>query len=595
MKALSRTLRYLKPYLGLALLSLAMLVVSTAANLSVPGLSQRIIDEGIALKDSALVRRLAFLIVGISILQAAFTFLQGYLTARVSQGVAYDLRNDLYEKIQRLSFSYHDSSQTGQLLTRVTSDVELVQQFLGNALLRSLGALALLVGSLFLMLRTSPQTSLVLLVLGPVVIGIFAYFFGKARPLFTAAQVRLSELNVALQENLSGIRVVRAFVRRQYEIERFTQRNTALMDIQLEIGNILSVAIPLIFLITNFATMAVTWVGGIQVINERMTIGALIAFSNYILMAIFPLLMLSFLMASIAQASSGAERIFEILDTEMAITESPTAQDLPDLQGRVVFEDVWFRYFESQPWILQAVDFEVKPGQRVALLGATGSGKSTITNLIPRFYDATKGRILLDGVDIRAVKLETLRKQVGIVLQETLLFTGTIRENIAFGQPEATMEQIIEAAKAAQAHEFITGFPAGYDTQVGERGTMLSGGQKQRIAIARALLVNPKLLILDDATSSVDFQTELKLRQALSRLMENRTSFIIAQRVTTVRDADLILVLDQSEIVAMGKHEQLLEESAVYAEIYYSQLESAGKEQTEFFVYDENVVGGVSL
>ncbi len=578
MKALWRTLTYLKPYLLITVLALLALLLSTAGNLAIPTLSQRIIDEGIAQQALNVVITFACAIVGVAVLRALFTFLQGYWSAKVSQNIAYDLRNALYVKIQGLSFSYHDQAQTGQLLTRTTSDVELVRGFLGTAILQAIGGAVLLVGSIILMVRTSARTALVVLALGPTAILLFVIFFRKARPLFMAGQQRLEKLNVVLQENLAGVRVVRAFVRRVYEEQRFAERNRSVMDLQIQVGRVIAIAIPLIFFIANLATLAVTWIGGSQVIHGLMTLGELVAFTNYILMAIFPLFMLSRLLATIAQASAGAERIFEVLDTITTIEDKPDARPLAEIAGRVVFDNVWFRYFDSQPWVLQDISFVAEPGQRIALLGATGSGKTTVTNLIPRFYDVTQGRVLIDGQDIRDVTLESLREQVGIVLQETQLFAGAIRENIAFGDPDATLEEVIAAAQAAQAHDFIMASPDGYEMQVSERGVNLSGGQKQRLAIARALLINPRILILDDATSSVDYQTELKLRQALERLMEGRTSFIIAQRVSTARDADLILVLDQGKIVAQGRHEDLLEQSPLYAEIYYSQLE--GSEET---------------
>jgi ATP-binding cassette subfamily B protein len=551
-----------------------------------PRLSQRIVDEGIGQQDGSLILNLSLAIIGITLLSSVFTFAQGYWSAKVSQGVAYDLRNLLYAKIQDLSFSYHDRAQTGQLLTRVTSDVDLVQQFLGAVILQIVGGLILMIGSLALMLTTNARTALILVVLGPLAIMIFAFFFKKARPLFREAQQRLAALNGVLEENLVGVRVVRAFVRRVYETERFADRNRSVMDLQLQVGRIMAVAFPLVFFIANLATLGVTWVGGLQVINEQMTLGELIAFTNYIMMVIFPIFMLSFLLATAARAAAGAERVFEILDAPTEIAEAPDAVDLEHLAGSVVFDHVWFRYFEHQPWILEDVDFTAEPGQRVALLGATGSGKSTITNLIPRFYDATRGRVLIDGHDVRDLTLSSLRQQVGIVLQETLLFAGTIRENIAFGRPDADLEDVRDAAQAAQAHDFIMAFPDGYDTDVGERGVTLSGGQKQRIAIARALLVDPRILMMDDAMSNVDFQTELKLRRALDTLMAGRTSFIIAQRVSTVRDADLILVLEEGAIVAQGKHEILLEESPLYAEIYYSQLE--GETADDFLIYERD-------
>ncbi len=585
MKALWRTLTYLKPYLLITVLALLALLLSTAGNLAIPAFSQRIIDQGIAQQSLNIVITFACAIVGVAVLRALFTFLQGYWSAKVSQGIAYDLRNALYVQIQSLSFSYHDQAQTGQLLTRTTSDVELVRGFLGTAILQAIGAAVLMIGSITLMVRTSARTALVVLVLAPVAIILFIIFFRKARPLFMAGQQLLEKLNVVLQENLAGVRVVRAFVRRVYEEQRFAERNRSVMDLQIQVGRVIAIAIPLIFFVANLATLAVTWVGGSQVIQGLMTMGELVAFTNYILMAIFPLFMLSMLLATIAQASAGAERIFEVLDTATTIEDKPDAQPLAEIAGRIVFDNVWFRYFDSQPWILQNINFVAEPGQRIALLGATGSGKTTVTNLIPRFYDVTKGRVLIDGRDIRDVTLESLREQVGIVLQETQLFAGSIRENIAFGDPDATLEEVIAAAQAAQAHDFIMASPDGYEMQVSERGVNLSGGQKQRLAIARALLVNPRILILDDATSSVDYQTELKLRQALERLMEGRTSFIIAQRVSTARDADLILVLDQGKIVAQGNHEELLEQSPLYAEIYYSQLEGAEETPAGRLVY----------
>ncbi len=587
MKALLRTFRYLQPYLLMSVAALLALLIATAGNLAIPAVSQYIIDAGITQNQPPVLLRGGLIMVGIALIRALFSFFQGHLSAKVSQGVAYDLRNQLYEKIQRLSFSYHDQSQTGRLLTRVTSDVELIHTFLGSALLQSLSALVMLVGSFVLMFIISLRTALVLLALGPVAVGVFALFFMMARPLFTEAQQRLEALNIALQENLVGVRVVRAFVRRAFEIERFAARNEAVMAIQLKIGRIIAFAVPIVFLIANLATLGVTWVGGVQVINAQMTIGALVALSNYILMAIFPVFMLSFLLANMAQAAAGAQRIFEILDAHIEIQDQPDAQPLTDVRGRVTFDQVGFRYFEHQPWILQKIDFEAPPGHKVALLGATGSGKSTITNLIPRFYDATRGRVLIDGRDVREITLDSLRRQVGIVLQETLLFTGTIRENIAFGRPEAPMEEVIAAARAAQAHDFISALPEGYDAPVGERGVNLSGGQKQRLAIARALLVDPRILIMDDAMSNVDYQTETKLQRALNHLMAGRTSFIIAQRVSTVRDADLILVLDEGEIVARGRHAQLLETSPIYAELYYTQLEGAEATREGVLVYDE--------
>jgi ATP-binding cassette subfamily B protein len=506
---------------------------------------------------------------------------QGVLSARTAQGIAYDLRNLLYAKIQSLSFSYHDRAQTGQLLTRATSDVEMVHHFVGMGFIQLVSAILMMIGSIALLFATDWQLALIILVLVPLTFGIFGLFATRARPLFMQIQQRLAELNTVLQENLVGVRVVKAFAREPYEAQRYTQANQNLFDLNLVVGRLMSAAMPLIFLIANLALLAVYWIGGSQAIAGNLSVGRIVAFANYMMMAFFPMLMLGMIMAMISQAGASAERVFEILDARSEVIARPDAIELPDVQGWVAFERVSFRYFGGGEQVLKGVSFTAEPGQTVALLGATGSGKSTIINLLPRFYDVTEGRVTVDGHDVRGVTLDSLRQRIGIVLQETTLFSGTIRDNIAFGWPDAPMEEIVAAAEAAEAHGFIMGFPEGYDTPVGERGVTLSGGQKQRVAIARALLLDPRILILDDATSSVDYETEYRIQQALERLMEGRTSFVIAQRIATVLNADQILVLDRGEIVARGTHEELLHESPIYAEIYYSQLEGEPIETLE--------------
>jgi len=570
---LLRTLRFLAPYKGEAAGAFLSLVLSSVGNLVIPRLTQAIIDQGITVRAMRVVLLGAASIVAVALLQSLFSYLQGYLAARASQGVAYDLRNTLYAHIQRLSFSYHDRAQTGQLLTRATSDVELVRTFISMGVLQLLGALIMMVGSLALLLRTNWQLTLLALPVLLAVLGVFAFFASKGRPLFIRIQQTLGRLNTTLQEALTGIRVVKAFAREPFEIQRFDRSNRALRDISLRVGRIFAFAMPLIFTLANLGTLTVVWGGGYQVIAGRLTVGELVAFQSYLMMTMFPMLMLGMIIMSVSQAGAGAQRIFEILDAESEVREKPDAIELPPIHGRVAFEHVTFRYFRDQEPVLQDVSFVAEPGQMVALLGATGSGKSTIINLIPRFYDVTEGRVTIDGYDVRDVTLESLRRQIGIVLQETILFGGTIRENIAYGRPDATDEEVIAAAKAAEAHDFIMSFPQGYDTQVGERGVTLSGGQKQRIAIARALLIGPRILILDDSTSSVDVETERRIQQALERLRSGRTSFVIAQRISTVLSADQILVLDRGRIVARGTHEELLESSPLYAEIYYSQLQ----------------------
>ncbi|MDY7041467.1 MAG: ABC transporter ATP-binding protein [Chloroflexota bacterium] len=573
MKSLLRSLRFLRPYWLLAIGTFVAMIVATVSGLLIPRLTQVIIDQGIAQRDVNLVFWVALAMVGLALLRALFEFSQGALAARTAQGIAYDMRNVLYDKIQSLSFSYHDKAQTGQLLTRATSDVEMVRIFLGMGAIQFVSAFLMIGGALALLLSTDWQLALIILVIAPLTFALFGWFAAKGRPLFTQVQEQLANLNTILQENLVGMRVVKSFGREPYEAERYSSANLDLYDVNLQVGRLISAAMPTIFLLANLGILGVYWLGGYQVIAQQLTTGEVVAFANYILMAFFPVLMLGMIIAMVSQAGASAERIFDILDAQSDIAERPGAIALPTIEGRVTFEDVSFRYFQSGQWVLRNVDLVAEPGQTIALLGATGSGKSTIINLIPRFYDLTEGRITIDGYDVRDVTLDSLREQIGIVLQETTLFTGSIRENIAFGRPDASDEEIIAAAKAAEAHDFIVSFPNGYDTQVGERGTTLSGGQKQRIAIARALLLNPHILILDDATSSVDYETEHRIQQALERLMAGRTSFVIAQRIATVLNADQILVLDKGQVAARGTHEELLSASEVYAQIYYSQLQ----------------------
>ncbi len=432
-------------------------------------------------------------------------------------------------------------------------------------------------GSLVLLFLINWRLSLIVIGVVPITFGLVSLFTSKAMPLFREIQRQLSTLNTILQENFAGARVIKAFVRERHEANRYEEANENFYDLNIRVNRILSLAFPSIFGISNVATLLIYWIGGNSVLNGVISVGELVAFSNYLMMAFFPVLMMGMIIAQMSSASASATRVFEILDARSEVTESPDAIALPPIEGRIAFEDVSFRYYEEGEAVLKRVGFVAEPGQMVALLGTTGSGKSTIINLIPRFYDVCEGRVTIDGYDVRDVTLGSLRKQIGIVLQEPNLFEGTIRENIAFGCPDASQERIEEMAKAAEAHDFIVRFPEGYDTHVGERGVNLSGGQKQRLAIARALLLDPRILILDDATSSVDYVTELRIQKALERLMENRTSVVIAQRVATVLNADKILVLDQGRVVSQGTHEELLGRSELYADIYCSQLIENGR------------------
>ena len=579
MKHLWRSLSYMRDYWHLALGAFLGLVVSNAVRLAIPRLQQTVIDTGIGEAQVRVVVGGAIAMVALALIGSVFTFLQGLLAARTAQGVAYDLRNQLYGKIHSLSFSYHDRAQTGQLLTRVTSDVEMVHQFVGTGVVQLLSAMLMMVSSIVLLFVTNWQLALIVLVLAPITFAIVGFFSRWARPIFTQIQQRVADLNTVLQENLAGMHVVKAFAREEFESQRYAGANIRLFKLNLTVNKLFSLAMPLMFLLANLALLAVYWIGGHQVIGGELTLGRLVAFANYMMMAFFPMLMIGMIIGMISQASASAERIFEITDAQSEVVESPDALELPSSSGRVTFERVGFRYFSSNNLVLNDVSLEAEPGQTIALLGATGSGKSTIVALIPRFYDATAGKVMIDGIDVRDVTLDSLRRQIGVVFQETTLFSGTIQENIAFGNPDATMAEIEEVARAAEAQDFITSFPLGYDTPVGERGTTLSGGQKQRIAIARALLLDPRILILDDATSSVDYETEHRIQVALERLMEGRTNFVIAQRVATVLNADQILVLDNGEIVGRGTHEELLSESPIYVEIYSSQLRGEDTQQ----------------
>jgi len=572
-KHIWRSMRYLKAYWLYAVGTIVALLVSTGALLVIPTLAQRVVDLGIVARDLDVVIGLALAMVGAAVLRAIFEFAQRALSARTAHGIAFDMRNDLYIKIQSLSFSYHDKAQTGQLLTRATSDVDRVQRFVARGAIQFFSALAMMGGALALIISVNARLSLIMVVVIPLTLAIFGVFARVAMPLFRQVQERLAALNTVLQENLAGVRVVKAFAREAYEGERFAAANEQLYDINIRVNNIMSLGFPTIFSIVNGATLAVYWLGGRQVIGGTLTVGELLAFASYVSMAFFPVLQLGMIVAMVSQAAASSERIFDILDAQSEVVERADARELPPVKGEVAFQSVTFRYFEGGEPVLKDVSFVAHPGQTIALLGATGSGKSTIINLIPRFYDVREGSVTIDGHDVRDVTLESLRDQIGIVLQETTLFEGTIRDNVAFGRPDAPLEDVIAAAKAAEAHDFIMSFADGYQTRVGERGVTLSGGQKQRIAIARALLRDPRVLILDDATSSVDLATEYRIQKALDRLMAGRTSFVIAQRVATVLNADQILVLDKGEVVARGTHEELMETSEIYAEIYDSQLQ----------------------
>jgi len=567
-----RVLKYLSDNWFLAIGAFAALLISSGSNLVVPRLMQGVIDRGIIEANFKAILYGVIIITAVAVIRAVFTFLQGYWGVKLSQNVAYHLRNKLYGHIQNLSFSYHDKAQTGQLLTRVTNDVELVKGFIQRGFIQLLSALIMMGGSLFLLIRTNARLTLIVIPIVLVVLIIFGIFAKIGRPLFVKAEQKLGELNSFVQENILGIRVVKAFSRAGYEIQRFNYRNDELYRINVYAGKIFAVVIPVIFLISNISTLLVIWAGGYQVLAGYLTIGELVAFQSYLMMTFFPILMLGMVIMSVSQAGAGAKRIFEVLDADIEVKNAPGARELKDIKGSVTFDRVSFKYFKEGSYVLNNVSFHIEAGAHVAIVGATGSGKSTIINLLPRFYDTTEGKVLIDGNNVKEVILESLRKKIGIVLQDTYLFTGTVRDNIAYGNPDDTDEEIQKAAAEADADSFIKLLPNGYNTVLGEKGITLSGGQRQRIAIARAILIRPRILILDDSTSYLDASTERKVERAISGLSRNITTFTIAQKIKTVINADIILVLEKGELKGIGTHKELLENNSLYADIVESQF-----------------------
>lgn len=599
-KSLRKALAYSLRYRRFLFLAVGSMLIGTTAQLAVPQFIQTVLDtvtNALAARELAalpeaqpaaaarsgltpnaaaspwqVLLQVAILLLLFSLARGLFAFTQAFMAEKMGQYAAYDFRNELFVRISRLSFSYHDRQRTGELMVRATDDVEKVRMFISQGLLLAGQALVLMISTLVILFVTNWRLALVVVPILPVVSLVFMVFGANAQRLFMAVQRQLAHLNSILQENVAGLQVVKTYVREGLEQRRFTAAADDYMRASLRVARFMSFMFPFLFLVANLAVVAITYFGGRMLIDSALTLGQWSKFTLYVTYIFIPMGQFGFIMSQAAQASASSGRVFEILETDIEVKNRPGAQPLGQLQGRVQFEDVTFSYFGGGEPILKRVSFTAEPGSVIAILGVTGSGKSTIINLLPRFYDVTQGRIRIDNQDIRDVTLESLRNQIGIVLQETVLFSGTVRDNIAFGQPNASQFQVEAAARAAAAHDFIAALPEGYDTNVAERGTSLSGGQKQRIAIARALLLEPGILILDDSTSSVDVQTERRIQQALDGLMRGRTSFVIAQRISTVRNATKILVLDKGRLVGEGTHEALMASHELYADIFASQL-----------------------
>lgn len=569
-----RTLgHYLAPYWKWAVLAPLLMALEVAMDLLQPRLIERIIDQGIVLGNQQLVLSTGLLMIGAAVIGLIGGVGCGVYTTLASMSFGADLRSALFRKVQSLSFGNLDRLETGGLITRLTNDVTQVQEMVMMVLRIGVRVPLLLVGSLILAIITSPRLALIFLVLVPVILGTLIWVINKTFPMFGEVQRRLDALNTVMQENLAGVRVVKAFARSEHEEARFGRSNNHLMEQNLSAVRVGAITMPFMMLALNAGIVAALWFGGVDVTAGGLEVGQLIAFINYLTQTLMSLMMISILVVRFVRAEASAERIATLLDSQPDLLTPAAAPALPASGGRLAFEHVTFSYdSDGRDPVLKNISFVAEPGQTVALLGATGAGKSTLVNLIPRFYDVSGGRVTLDGVDVRDLDEAALREAVGIALQESILFTGTIRDNIRYGRPDASDDEVIAAATLAQAHDFISRFPDGYDSVVGQRGVNLSGGQKQRLAIARALLHQPRVLVLDDSTSAVDVETEARIQEGLARRSEQQTRVVVAQRISTVLNADTILVLDDGRVVAEGSHRDLLEQSPIYREIYASQM-----------------------
>jgi ATP-binding cassette subfamily B protein len=579
MDTMWRLLNYASKYWTRLAMALIIMVAATALSLVQPKIIQFSFNLGYVDQMWHLLPWFALIMVAATALRGFFNYLNRIIMEWVSQRTIYDLRNAIYRHLHSLSFSYFDSAQTGQLMSRATADVEMLRRFLSFGLLNLLSSAMTLVLILIILLTMDVQLTLISLATIPPLLFVLYKFAKEIRPRYRLIQQQLAELTNVLQENITGMRVVRAFAREEDQIASFHTENRKYLEQNVTTARLWAFYFPLMNFISGVGLALLLWLGGRRVIEGILDIGELAAFISFLLLLVMPIRMMGWLVNMAAQAVAAASRVFEILDTESDVKEKPGALTLKDVNGHVHLEGVSFGYEENL--VLCGLDIDALPGKTIALLGATGSGKSTIINLIPRFYDVTDGKVTIDGIDVRDVTLDSLRQNIGLVLQETFLFSTTLRENIAYGRPGATEQQIVEAAKAARIHEFITTLPQGYDTKVGERGVGLSGGQKQRIAIARALLLNPKILILDEATSSVDTETEHLIQQALTRVMEGRTTFVIAQRLSTVKNADEIVILKDGKVAERGSHQELLQTGGMYSEIYDLQFRSQEQEGSE--------------
>lgn len=580
-----RLMTYLLKYKLWVITALIGIIGSNTLAVIVPYILRGVVDIGIAEKNVQYMLNAGLLVVGLGIVRGLSAFLGRFFGERLSHFVSYDIRNEIYEKVQRQSFSYHDNSQVGTIITRAISDVNEIQRYFAFGLMDGLNVVFLLFGVVAIMIATNPLLALISFC--PLVpLALFSNrFVMLVHPRWKKVMDRMQVLSNHLQENALGAEVVRVFAREQYEIKRFHAENRRLYVEQLDFIRQWITFLPASAFLAAMSTALVLFFGGFLEAQGtgNITVGLVVTFNAYVLLLAQPLRFVGFIILLTTQAVASGERVFQILDQEQQVANRPNALTR-EIRGHVRFEKVSTRYSNSNRAILNEVTLDAQPGEIIAIIGLTGAGKTTIANLIPRFYDVTNGRVLIDGVDVRDYDLDCLRSQIGIVMQQSLLFSSTIEENIAYGNPSASQERITLAAESANAHDFIMEFPLGYQTMVGERGATLSGGQKQRIAIARALLIDPRILILDDATSSVDTQTEHLIQEALEYVMERRTTFVIAQRMSTILKADQIIVLRDGEIIQQGTHEDLLADGGLYEEIYKLQLEEQARVRREAII-----------